>query len=267
MAALSLSRAWDQSRDVLRRDGQLLGTVALALFVLPGVVGDMVTPPHPPGQMAPMGYWTAISFLGLLIGLVGQLAVVRLALGPRHSVGEAIRHGVRRLPAYLGASALWIFPFLIAISLLLAQAPDPQKPPPAVALGVLILLAGFAFLAVRLILTVGVSSAETGASPYVLKRSWALSRGNALRLLAFLLLVLVAFFVLVLAISAVMGSIVRLTIGAIEPYSVSALLVSIVGQLIAAGITTTLMVMLARIYAQLSGHETTASGLPQVHVD
>ena len=237
----------------------------MALFVLPGVIGDMVTPSHPPGTMAPIGYWTAISFFGLLIGLVGQLAIVRLALGPRHSVGEAIRHGLRRLPAYLGASALWIFPFLIAVSLLLAQAPNPQKPPPGVALAILILLAGFAFVAVRLILVVGVSSGETGASPQVLRRSWDLSRGNVLRLLAFLLLVLVAFFVLVLAISAVIGTIVRLTVGAIEPMSVSALLVSLAGQLVAAGITTTLMVMLARIYAQLSGHDASASGLPNVH--
>ena len=39
-----------------------------------------------------------------LIALAGQLALIRLALGPSVTVGAAIAHGVRRLPVYLLAA-------------------------------------------------------------------------------------------------------------------------------------------------------------------
>ena len=38
MAKLSISQAWDETRLILARDGKLIAAVALALFVLPGIV-------------------------------------------------------------------------------------------------------------------------------------------------------------------------------------------------------------------------------------
>ena len=40
-AKLSLSRAWDETRDVLRRDGRLIAIVALAMLVFPGTVQEL----------------------------------------------------------------------------------------------------------------------------------------------------------------------------------------------------------------------------------
>jgi len=48
-AKLSLSRAWDETRDVLHRDGRLIAIVALAMLVFPGTVQEMVTPQAPAG--------------------------------------------------------------------------------------------------------------------------------------------------------------------------------------------------------------------------
>ena len=55
MAKLSISRAWDESRGVLGRDGALLATVAVALLVLPGIVSDLVSPEAPQGPLPVRG--------------------------------------------------------------------------------------------------------------------------------------------------------------------------------------------------------------------
>lgn len=265
MATLSLSRAWDETRDVLRREGRLITAVALAMLVLPAVIADVSTPPHPGAQVGPIGYWTILSVVAVIISLAGQLAIVRLALGPALSVGEAIRHGLRRLPAYLGTTLLWLLPFTLAISLLVSSSPNPQKPSGGVALATLVLLAGLIFIAVRLLMSVAVTSAEPLAPIAILRRSWALSKGRFGRLFAFLLVFLIAFAVLSLAVGAVVGSIVHLTIGEAGQFSVAALLVSLSVQLLSALVTATLMVMLARLYAQLAGLDATLSGLPRIH--
>ena len=121
MTKLSISQAWDESRAVIARDGALLTTIALALFVLPGVISDIATPLAPPGELPKPGYWIVLTALALLVALVGQLAVIRLAIGSGLTVGEAIRHGARRVPAYLAATLAWVVPVLIAAVLLAAR--------------------------------------------------------------------------------------------------------------------------------------------------
>ena len=44
MAGLSISTAWEESRDIIVREGRLLSTVALALIVLPTAVNTFVNP-------------------------------------------------------------------------------------------------------------------------------------------------------------------------------------------------------------------------------
>lgn len=254
MAGLSISRAWDESKDVIRTDGKLLAAVALAMFVLPGVIVALVSPAAAPGQMPEMGYWTVLSFIAVLVSLVGQLAVVRLALGPRLTVGEAIAHGARRAPAYIGSVFLWALPFLMLIAALIApyQA-DPDSAPPAVLFGVIALALLGMYVAVRLILTSSVASAETVGPVGILRRSWALTRGNWWRLFAALLLFLILFLIVSAAVGAVLGSIIVLVFGPPEPFSVSTLIIALISQIVSAVLTTVLMVLLARVYAQLSG--------------
>src|SRR4029079_472240 len=153
VAKLSISQAWEESRAVLARDGKLIGTVALALFVLPGIVLDLFMPEAPAGQFPPAGPWMAVAAVAILISLVGQLAIIRLAMGPHLTVGEAISHGARRLLPYLGAALLWVVPLCLAIGLLFASAgSDPEHPSAATALG--LVLAGLVgiYLAVRFLM-------------------------------------------------------------------------------------------------------------------
>jgi len=55
MTKLSLSRAWEESVAVLAHEGRLLLPVALALFVLPGLIVNVSMPPAEPGQFPPRG--------------------------------------------------------------------------------------------------------------------------------------------------------------------------------------------------------------------
>lgn len=261
MAALSISRAWDETKAVLRRDGRLYLGVALAMFVLPGVVAELFTPAAEPGSLPPFGFWTVLSIVALLISLVGQLAVCRLALGPTVSVGEAIGHGARRAPSYVAAAMLWLLPFLLLFGLLGAGA-SPETMSAGAAFAILGLAIVFLFVAVRLLMGSPVATAEPQGPLGILSRSWRLTAGHWWKLFLFLLLFLGVLGILLFAVSAVVGTVVALVAGRPEPLSVGALLLSLATQVAGAAVTVLLMVMLARIYVQLAGTDAEPASVP-----
>ncbi len=249
MSKLSLSRAWEETTAVLRRDGRLFAAVALALFVLPGLVVDVSMPVASPGQFPQAGPWMAIAFVALLVSLVGQLAVIRLAMEPHVTVGEAIRHGARRVLSYLASTILWLVPILLVCSALYAYLEaNPSHPSLAAALALIAMCLLFAFVAVRLMLSSAVASAEEIGPIAILMRSWHLSKGSWWRLFAFLLLFGIGALCLLWAVDSVAGVVVRLVVEDAGPRSVGGLLSAIVSQLVSALLSVLLFVMLARIY-------------------
>ena len=263
MPKLSLSRAWEESIAVLARDGRLFIAVALALFVLPGLVLDVSMPDIVAGQLPPVGSWIAIGLVALLIWLVGQLAVIRLAMEPHVAVGEAIVHGLKRLVLYVLSAFLWLVPILIVGSVLSASLEINRNQPSVTAAITLILLTLVAiFLAVRLMLSSAVASAEDVGPLRILHRSWDLTRGNWWRLFAFVLLFWIGALCLVWAVESVAGVVVRLAVEDSGPRSLGGLLVSIVSQMISALLSVVCFVMLARIYVQLSGTDTPRASVP-----
>ena len=261
MAKLSISKAWDETREVVARDGKLLGTIALALLVLPGIVSDLVTPAAPEGRFPPPGAWMIVAAAAILIGLAGQLSIIWLAMGSRATVGEAIRHGLQRAPSYIAATFIWVLPFACLIYLLMRGA-TPEAPSPASGLGLLILMPFLFFFLVRLLLSAPVAAAETGGPVQILKRSWQLTSGNWWRLFGFLMLLVIAGAILVLAVGAVAGIVARLLFGEIEPMTLGELLVSLVTQLVGAVFTSLLVIMLARLYVQASASGAAESSVP-----
>jgi len=251
-AKLSLSRAWEETREVFRRDGRLIAIVALALLVLPTTVQALVTPAAPPGELPETGAWMIVALVALLIGVTAQLSIVRLAIGPATSVGESIAHGARRMPIYLAAMVIWLVPFLVVMFMLLAAIRLPA-PNPAAVLGFFVVLVVTVLLAVRLVLALAVASSERVGPLRVLKRSWGLSRGNWWRLFAFFVLFLITAVCVMVAAGAAIGLVTALVLGPPEGTNVSALLVALVTQLAVAAVTAVFVVMLARIYVQLAG--------------
>ncbi len=254
MPKLSLSRAWEESLAVLARDGRLFLAVALALLVLPGLILDVSMPGAEPGQFPPAGPWIAVGIVALLVSLVGQLAVIRLAMEPHVSVGEAIVHGARRLAAYVAAMLCWLIPIAVIGSVLYSLlATNETHPSVAASLALMVVSAVGLFLAVRLMLSSAVASAEHVGPIAILRRSWDLSAGNWWRLFVFLLLFGIGALCLIYAVDSVAGLLVRLVVEDAGPRSLGGLIISIISQVISALLSVVFFVLLARIYVQRVG--------------
>jgi hypothetical protein len=254
MSKLSMSQAWDEARAILHTDGRLFGAVALAMFVLPGLILNVSMPDTPSGELPPAGPWLIVAAVAILISLVGQLATIRLSLEPHVTVGTAIAHGLKRLAPYVVAVLIWIVPVLLIGSALVAilklQGDHPSVP---VALALILLtIIGF-YLGVRLMLVSAVASAENEGPLRILRRAWDLSGGNWWRLFAFLMLFAIGALCMLWAVQTVFGVLARLMFGELRPLTIGGLIVAIVTQLVSAAVTVIFFVILARIYVQRTG--------------
>ncbi|QIL02813.1 hypothetical protein G7078_08475 [Sphingomonas sinipercae] len=265
MRSLSISVAWDESKAVLARDGRLLIPVALAMVALPSIVSTLIDPGSPTSRGSGI---SLLVFLLSLIGMIGQLALIRLAIGPSLSVGDAILHALRRALPFIGAIILLVLillivslPIIILLSITIAGASagdaalDPAQlaASPLFSVFVLVIFLVGIVIGVRMMMMSPVASAETAGPVAILKRSWELTRGKFWKLFAFLLLFVVAMVALMLAVGGVAGLGARSLFGEIEPFSGGALFVGVISGVLSALVTTVLSVMLARIYLQLAG--------------
>ena len=265
MRRLSISRAWDETKSVIARDGRLLVAVALALVVLPQTIMGVVGLPMEPEAAA---ISSLVYFAVLLIGLAAQVALNRLAIGPSVTVGGAIGRGFSRLLPLVAAFILFVFLLVLVMMLItvpltaagLVTLPEAGHTPPPwlIMLMILTLAIGFAVLQ----LAIPVAAAEQGGPIHLFKRSWELARGSYLPLLGFIMFILVSIVILGLAVRSVFGSIVILSLGKPVAGSMSALVLSLIAGIVQAAFTVVSAVMLARIYVQLAGRGETDAGLP-----
>jgi len=252
VAKMSLSRAWDETREVARRDGKLIAAVALAMFFLPGVVLGLIDPQA--GAFPETGGDAVMMLVVGLIALVGQLAIIRMALGAGMTVGEAIGHGARRVPSYLAAGLIWAGPLILAGYLVGVEVwQSPQTATGGQAGAALLIVITFVVVGIRMMMTSPVATAEPAGPLAIVKRSWQLTSGHWWRLFALICLFLLVMAVVMGALGAVLGILSRIFFDPIEPMTVGALIVAAATQLVSAIFTTGLLLMLARIYAQLAG--------------
>jgi ABC-type Fe3+ transport system permease subunit len=269
MRALSISQAWDESKAILSRDGRLYVSVALALVAFPALVSGIVNPRGMSGSGTPL-WVSVVTLIASLVALAGQLALIRLALGPSVTVGGAINHGLRRMPIYLGAgliivACLFLVAILLGVVLALAgvRVSATRLPEtPAVGIAVIIFFLFAIFVGVRMAMGAPSASAERIGPIAILRRSWQLTEGHFWRLLGFLLIYVIAAVVVLIGLTAAIGVAVGLAFGPVEPMSLSALIVGLIHALLNAALTAVLAVMLARIYVQLAGRGETESGVP-----
>lgn len=266
---LSISAAWDRTKARFAADGGLLLTVALALIALPSAVAEFAFPQANPFTPAASAAEMVTMALVLLLGIVGQLALVKLTLGPSVTVGEAIVHGARRTPMFLGAAViLLVAMFIVAIPfgmLLAAMGVTPGGAPPADGRVLLVMLAYLAlivFLGTRLLVSSPVASMEQVGPIGILKRSWRLTSGHFWRLFAFIWLFLIAALVVLIAAATITNLVVGQIFGPIEPLSVAALILALVVSLATAAVTTAFIVMVSEIYAELAGRDPAHASVP-----
>ena len=260
MSRLSISTAWDETKARLSSDGRLLMTVALALVAVPSAISTVVSPDSAAEGEATLTTGLVVIAMSL-VALVGQLAIIRLAIGPSVSVGGAISHAVGRALPYLAAVIMLVLLLLILAvplaAVLMAMGvsfEETGQPLPANAwIPMLIYFAVVIFVAVRMLMSSPVASAESVGPIRILKRSWELTRGHTAKLLGFLAMFVIALLVVLLAVSVMVGLLVRSLFGELEPMSAAALVVGLVQGLASAVATVLFCVMLARIYVQLNG--------------
>lgn len=255
MAKLSISKAWDETAAFITRETRLLVPLALALLFLPPVIASFVAPRATPEELAKPGIFLVIILVQMLIGAVGQIAISRLALGYREQIGASLGLAARRLPAFIGSFVIVALPilFLLGMSAGLQRAFAVQgNSSGAIVFGVLTLVFMVVMLVIfaRFTLNTAIAAVEPGGPIVLAKRGFALTRGQALRLLGAALLILIGGSIATYALTIIVGSLVTLALGPPDPWTVSSLIIAVVGAAAQAALLVVFTVLFARLYAQ-----------------
>ncbi|MAQ65167.1 MAG: hypothetical protein CMN69_00490, partial [Sphingomonadaceae bacterium] len=204
-----LDTAWKDTTSLLTRNLGLLAVIAGVFFFIPyaGIaialpgMGELETAQASGNVDAMMAavtdlyktYWWAFLIIAILqgIGLLSMLALVRRRANP--TVGEALSTGLRSVPSYIAAQLLQTA-LIALIAALLVGIGAVTGVSALAALGGIIAFVVICYVVVKLSLAAPIIAIEGELNPVkVLKRSWALTRGNSVRLFFFYLLLLVAF--------------------------------------------------------------------------
>lgn len=274
--ALSISKAWDESSAILKRDGKAIWTVALALIAMPFTLLTLLAPSSA-AAMDGTAASTQPSFLSLVITIVlltATLAITAIALRPQSTVGEAISEGGRKTLSMIGAYLLvWIPLFMLLVILatvMIGTNADPEALqaslaagnwPPSLTKFLLVCIVIALLIGIKLMLMTPVAAAETGNPLKIVARSWQLTKGHFLKLLGFTVLFVIAAVIALTAVIFIFGGIVIAVFGPPEAMTVGALFTGLVMGLCYAAIMAVYAVMIARIYSQLAGPE---ASVPQV---
>lgn len=217
---LEVGKAWSATiADVQRRMPDFL-LPAAAFGFLPAMVASRFADAARVGELtAQLAQLTAGA-----IGIIGQAAVMLMVLVPGTDVGEAIRRGARATPRIILASLTIA---LAAAPLALAFQRFGGQPALGTSLLLVVLAGVTAFLALRLSMLAGAILLENHGVVDALRRSFALTAGQAGRLLLLLGTILLMFVLT----SAVVGAVgLMLTGGTPEdPSFVTELLLAVVG--------------------------------------
>jgi hypothetical protein len=272
MQKLSLNDAWNETVSFVGREGRLLFPLAFMLIALPSGIVTAMMPEVAPGTLPPAGAWMIVLLVSIILGMGGQIALSFLALHANRSVGEAIGRGLRRLPALIGAVLLVALAgavvMLVAAALLVllspnldAAAPDAEAVSGAVAILSLILIAAGLYFGARLLMMTPLAAAEDLGSVQLIRRSWALTAGHVFRLLGFMLMVIALAIVINGAFAWVSGSAIILVAGPPRSGSLSSFLILLVGAAVQTVLTVFMSVIVARVYAQLTGGVSLTKGI------
>ena len=264
MAKASISKAWEDTRIILRKETRLLSAVALALIVLPSTVIGALSPDTLTGTgTADLGTTLAI-FLILVLGIIGRITFARIALGSSDTLGGVMKLALQRSVNALLAFALFGLPFALLFAPLILRVQESSTPlPPDVSVPILVLIIAAFALGVRFLLMVIPASAVERLGPIaLLKRSWTLTRGHWWRLIAFVLLIFIASSIAGWVVRAVLGGVLLLAGGAIEPLTVGALVLAAALAIVSALFAVVFALMIARIYAQLAGDQQPEVSVP-----
>jgi hypothetical protein len=262
---VKMGTVWDRAAEFLTDNLPAILPIALFAFFVPlSIMGSLGSVLDAQAEGLAYALWIIVFALAALVNW-GSLVLVAMALereGERNSEFGAI--AARRLaPALLVWLAIFGLLVLLSLPVVLTLASGPREAgtlsiPLVVAWPLMIYLVSAIIAAVwllaRLILVYPVIVAEKrwfGA----IWRSWALTRGIALRIVGVILLYFLVTIVGMLATKTVFGSIFTLIAGPGGALSLSSVLTSVMTAVVGTGFSVIVPVFTARLYLALDAAE------------
>jgi hypothetical protein len=262
------NRAWQQATAAIRANREVLFALAGVFYLLPMLAFSLLFPqPEPPpgaDEQAMMAFATKyyaetmpVAFPLGLVQAAGTLGLLTLLTDrSRPTVGMAIRLGFACLLPYIVSQLLFGFAAGgIAIAFLGVLGLTGSSV--LTSAGLAATIVGGIYLLARFSLTAPVIAVEQVRNPVrALQRSWALTRGNAGRVIVFFLLILLVFAILLTIVMSLVGIVLAL----IMPEHPARILAAVVSSSLEAGMGLTFIAALAATHAQLSGQPTDQLG-------
>ncbi|WP_310496247.1 hypothetical protein [Sandarakinorhabdus sp.] len=218
MQPFSAGAIWNDTLAALRRDFWTLFVVAAPFTLLVSMAAALFGPPAP-RTMA--GYTPGVVFWLIVvpgvIGIIAQLAVVRLVADPSELPRRALGRALALSPVFLLASTIAAVP---------------------VALGLMALVVPGLYVMARLFLTAPVAALEGLDPASTVRRSWELTRGHGGTILLFIvlgILFVLGASVLSAGIGAAVASVVKLIGFGAGARFIDALLPSLLGVVLTMG--------------------------------
>ena len=262
------NRAWQQASAAIRSNREVLFALAGVFFLLPILAFTLLFPqPTPPAgadekaMMAfAMAYYAQTLPVAIPMALVqaaGTLGLLTLMTDrSRPTVGEAIRTGFAGLLSYIAAQLIVGFGLGMAALAIMALGAILSGVGGA-ALSIAAAGALFLYVVVRTSLSAPVVAVERVRNPVAaLRRSWALTRGNTLRILVFFALLLLVFAIVLTIVLSLAGIVLAL----VMPAKPAAILAAVLSAGLQSGMALMLVGALAATHAQLAGEPEERSG-------
>lgn len=255
------NRAWSDAANMVSANRDLLLALAGVFLVVPAFAVGMLLPPPEPQDgaelqaiLANMGEYYQSNAMVLvamaLFQMIGTLTILALFTDShRPTVGEAIRLGFRYTPTAIAAQLI-LGLAIGAMVLLPITLGGATKSPGFTALGLLAAIGLGIWAMVRLSLVAPAVMVDRLINPLrALERSWRLTEGNVLRLLAFYALVLIGFVVIML----VAEGVTRLLLIMVASAKTTDIVATLAGTLMQAAMSIYFVAISAASHRQLSG--------------
>lgn len=184
-----------------------------------------------------------------IAGFIGSLSLLALLTDKgRPTVGEALGQGIRSIPTYIAAQLLSALAAGVVVGLPLGLM-AALAPPAVTATAGLALIVLVIYLFVKFSLISPVIAIDQERNPIAaMARSWRLTKGNSVRIFAFIVLL----FAVIVIIGALVQGVLTLILSAIGG-QVEAIGVGLVSALVNTVMTVIFLVVIASIHRQLSG--------------
>jgi hypothetical protein len=275
---LDLNAAWDQAVRLIGANREVMLVLGGVFFFLPYVlfsllvpVPDFATIAGPSGENRPAlqaaingflaQYWWALVLLALAVS-AGAIAVMAVIGDPaRPTVGTAMARGGKFLPASIAAQLLSSLAtsLVLFVATLLGVLTGSESVAATMSIFALPIII---WLTTRWSLSGAVIAIERAANPLAaLRRSWRLTDGNSLRLVAFFVLLFAAFFV----VSQVLGFAIGVAVALPGPEMARILGALLSGLLLTAILLVTYAVVASihRQFARVERTRDTGAGAPE----